>query len=115
TSRMVIVGASIGANFALNYAASDADVRAVVLLSPGLNYHGVTTVEAMSDYGGRPAYLVASEEDSYAADTVGKLHEIAGGAELALFKSAGHGTNIFRAEPSLADTLVTWLAAQAAK
>ena len=114
-SRMVIVGASIGANFALNYAASDADVRAVVLLSPGLNYRGVTTVEAMSAYGGRPAYLVASDEDSYAADTVGKLHEIAGGSELALFKDAGHGTNIFQAEPSLADTLVTWLAAQAAK
>jgi alpha-beta hydrolase superfamily lysophospholipase len=115
TSRTVIVGASIGANFALNYGAPDADVRAVVLLSPGLNYHGVTTADAMSAYGDRPAYLVASEEDSYAADSVGKLHEIAGKAELALFKNAGHGTDIFRAEPSLADTLVTWLSAQVKK
>jgi pimeloyl-ACP methyl ester carboxylesterase len=115
TSRTVIVGASIGANFALNHAASDADVRAVVLLSPGLNYHGVMTADAMSAYGDRPAYLVASEEDSYSADSVGKLHEIAGGAELVLFKDAGHGTNIFKAEPSFVDTLVTWLAAQAAK
>lgn len=115
TSRTVIVGASIGANFALDYAASDADVRAIVLLSPGLNYHGVTTAEAMSAYGDRPAYLAASEEDSYAADSVGKLHEIARNAELALFENAGHGTNILLAEPSLADKLVTWLAAQAEK
>ena len=115
TSRTVIVGASIGANFALNYAAPDADVRAIVLLSPGLDYHGVTTVDPMSAYGNRPAYLVASEEDSYSADSVGKLHEISGSAELALFENAGHGTNILLAEPSFADKLVTWLAAQAEK
>ena len=115
TSRTVIVGASIGANFALNYAASDADVVAVALLSPGLNYHGVTTVDAMSAYGDRPAYLVASEDDSYSADSVGKLHEIAAGAELELFEDAGHGTTIFKSEPSFADTLVTWLAAQTEK
>jgi len=115
TSRTVVVGASIGANLALNYAASDVDVRAVVLLSPGLNYRGVATADAMSAYGDRPAYLVASEEDSYSADSVGKLHEIAGNAELALFKDAGHGTNILLAEPSLAAKLVTWLAAQAEK
>jgi len=30
------VGASIGANVALNYAASDPSIKAVVLLSPGL-------------------------------------------------------------------------------
>jgi pimeloyl-ACP methyl ester carboxylesterase len=115
TSRTVIVGASIGANFALDYAASDADVRAIALLSPGLSYHGVATADAMSAYGGRPAYLAASEEDTYAAESVGKLHEIAGNAELALFENAGHGTNILVAEPSFADKLVTWLAAQAEK
>jgi pimeloyl-ACP methyl ester carboxylesterase len=115
TSRTVIVGASIGANFALDYAASDADVRAIALLSPGLNYHGVTTADAMAAYGDRPAYLAASEEDEYAAESVGKLHEIARNAELALFENAGHGTDILVAEPSFADKLVTWLSAQVEK
>lgn len=112
TSKLVLVGASIGANFALNYGADDADVRAVVLLSPGLKYHGVETVAAMAKYGDRPAYLVASEEDEYSADSIGKLHEIAPSAEFKMFEDAGHGTNIFRAEPAFEDTLVTWLAAQ---
>lgn len=112
TSKLVIVGASIGANFALNYGAEDADVRAVVLLSPGLDYHGVETAAAMAKYRGRPAYLVASDEDKYSADSVGKLHEIAADAALKLFTDAGHGTRIFKAEPSFEDALVDWLAAQ---
>src|ERR671922_1155128 len=37
-NNIAIVGASIGANIALNYAASDPSIKAVVLLSPGLNY-----------------------------------------------------------------------------
>lgn len=108
-TKLGLVGASIGANFALNYAAGDGDVRAVVLLSPGLNYHGVTTAEAVTAYGARPLYLVASEEDSYAAESVGKLHEMAGHADFELFKNAGHGTRIFDAEPAFRDTLVAWL------
>lgn len=112
TSKLVIVGASIGANFALNYGADDPDVRAVVLLSPGLNYHGVETAAAMAKYRGRPAYLVASDEDKYSADSVGKLHEIAADATLKIFSNAGHGTRIFDAEPSFEDALVDWLAAQ---
>jgi alpha-beta hydrolase superfamily lysophospholipase len=112
TSKLVIVGASIGANFALDYGADDADVRAVVLLSPGLDYHGVETAAAMAKYRGRPAYLVASEEDKYSADSVGKLHEIAADAVLEIFTDAGHGTRIFAAEPSLEGKLVEWLTAQ---
>jgi pimeloyl-ACP methyl ester carboxylesterase len=112
TSKLVVVGASIGANFALNYGADDADVRAVVLLSPGLNYHGVETTAAMGKYGGRAAYLVASDDDKYSAESIGKLHEIAGGAAFKMFEDAGHGTKIFGAEPSFEDALVDWLAAQ---
>jgi pimeloyl-ACP methyl ester carboxylesterase len=112
TSRLVIVGASIGANFAVIHAAGDEDVRAVVLLSPGLDYHGVKTLDAMAAYDGRPAYLVASEEDTYAAESIGKLHEVAGEAEFKLFNNAGHGTRIFDAEPTFEGTLASWLAAQ---
>jgi hypothetical protein len=66
----------------------------------------------MTKYGDRPAYLVASEEDEYSADTIGKLHEIAPSAEFKMFEDAGHGTDIFRAEPAFEGTLVEWLAAQ---
>jgi len=111
-SRLVIVGASIGANFALLHAAADADVKGVVLLSPGLDYHGVKTEDAMKAYAGRPCYLVASDEDSPSAACIGKLKEIAPAADFRMFHNAGHGTNIFGAEPKLEGELVEWLRAR---
>ena len=35
---------SMGASLALAYAASDADIQGVVMLSPGLDYKGLDTV-----------------------------------------------------------------------
>jgi pimeloyl-ACP methyl ester carboxylesterase len=112
TTKIVIVGASIGANFALIYGAGDADVKAVALLSPGLDYHGVKTGPAITTYGARPVYLVASDEDKYSAESVGALRKVAPGATSKIFSHAGHGTNIFGAEPAFADELVTWLSSQ---
>ncbi len=119
---IAFVGASIGANVALNAAAQDASVRAVALLSPGLNYRGVTTKQAMRDYvesKTRPVFIAASEDDSASAAASRELCEIArataGGAagasacELVVFKNAGHGTNMFVVEPSLRVSLLDWL------
>ncbi len=50
-ARIGLVGASIGANAALNLAAQEPLVRLTALLSPGLNYRGVTTEPALRDYG----------------------------------------------------------------
>jgi len=111
-ARLVLVGASIGANLALDYAVGDAAVKGVVLLSPGLDYHGVKTEAAMSAYGTRPVYLAASDEDGYAAESVTKLRALAPGADYKMFTDAGHGTNIFVAEPAFRDTVVAWLAAR---
>jgi len=110
-TRLVLVGASIGANFALIYGARDPDVRGVVLLSPGLDYHGVKTEDAMAGYRPRPAYVVAAEDDADSAACVRRLREIHAGAETVIWERAGHGTNIFRAQPKLQDEIVAWLAA----
>ncbi len=112
TAKLALVGASIGANFALIYGASDPDVNAVALLSPGLDYHGVKIEAAMKAYRARPAYLVASDEDKYAADSVAKLRASAPGAAYKMFSNAGHGTNIFGAEPAFQNELVAWLSSQ---
>lgn len=42
---MALVGASIGANYALRALAADEKLRGAVLLSPGLDYHGVTAAD----------------------------------------------------------------------
>ena len=47
-ARTAIVGASIGANMALGLGADRPEVRGVVLLSPGLDYRGVTTADRLA-------------------------------------------------------------------
>ena len=108
-ARTAVVGASIGANMALRLGADRADVGAVALLSPGLDYRGVTTEDQLVAYGGRPLLLVASEDDRYSADSVRALAEVAGGATVQLYENAGHGTNMFAATPELSVLIISWL------
>ena len=113
-ARTAVVGASIGANMALRLGADRPDVGAVVLLSPGLDYRGVTTADQLAVYGDRPLLLVASEDDAYSVDSVRALAEAANGAEVQMFENAGHGTNMFAAEPELAALIIGWLDEQLA-
>ena len=109
-AKTAVIGASIGANLSLITAVNEPNINTVILLSPGLNYRDVTTDDAIVAYGDRPILIVASEEDSYAADSSRTLSEAATGqAELELYNGAGHGTNMFGKEPGLPDLILDWL------
>ncbi|MCP4418817.1 MAG: hypothetical protein GY805_19550 [Chloroflexi bacterium] len=108
--KTAVVGASIGSNLSLITAVNKPNINTVILLSPGLDYRGVTTEDAIIDYGSRPILIVASAEDSYAADSSRTLQEAATGqAELQLYDGAGHGTNMFNKEDGLPDLILDWL------
>lgn len=108
--RVAMAGASIGANLALVSAANQPGIAAVALLSPGLDYRGVTTPDSLAMYGERPLFLAASEEDGYAADSTRTLAENAPGeVELLVFEGAGHGTQMLEGEPGLGAALIAWL------
>lgn len=110
-ARVGVIGASIGANLALVGCAADAACRTAVLLSPGLDYRGVTTAGAVTQLGERPLLIVASEEDSYAAESSQELDSLAAGPhQLVMLSGAGHGTRMFGPQPDLVDTILAWLA-----
>ena len=108
-TKFVIIGASIGANTALNYATEDNEILGVVLLSPGLDYRGVKTDTSALNYGQRPILLVASEEDTYSANSVKELNtKLFGKKKLVMFKNAGHGTDMFEST-ELDKEIIAWL------
>ncbi len=110
--RIALLGASIGCNIALNYAAGDPEIRALTLLSPGLDYRGLRTLDALKRYGGRPLFLVASSEDKYAYFSSAELEKAARGPKLfRRLSGAGHGTQMLRADPALAGKVAAWLKA----
>ncbi|MBW3012766.1 alpha/beta fold hydrolase [Candidatus Woesearchaeota archaeon] len=109
TKKYAIIGASIGANIALNYAAADSDIDAVVLLSPGETYRGVNVIGAINLYGERPVLLVASKEDDYAYKSSNKLNSLAQKPTFRKFEDAGHGTDMLAKIPGLDSLILTWL------
>jgi pimeloyl-ACP methyl ester carboxylesterase len=108
--KTAFIGASIGANLALVASSNEPSVRTAILLSPGLSYAGVKTEKAINSYGERPVLIIASEEDSYAADSSTTLDAKAiGNSQLIIYQGAGHGTFILKAEPDLNQIIIEWL------
>ncbi len=102
--RLAIIGASIGANIAYNYAVKDTDVATVILLSPGLDYRGIKVDVNLLN---KPFLVVASNEDTYSATTAEGFRKNSK-AEVVMYETAGHGTNMFT-KKELAPTILQWL------
>lgn len=110
TARIGIIGASYGSSNAVIHAADDPSVRALVLLSPGLNYFNELPTEGpVKKYKGRPMLAVASSEDLRSVETVDAYRAMVPGIEVKIYENAGHGTDILEAEGSLDEVILTFL------
>lgn len=103
-SRFAIVGASVGVSIALQYAAKDRSVDAIVGLSPGLNYMGIDSVGDIRQIKGRKVLLVAAPAESDAPLTLkSQGHDV----ETEILKDArGHGTELLTESPTLVRKIV---------
>ena len=106
-------GASIGANLALQYASQHQEVASVMLLSPGLDYHGIHTDIWIENLKPEQAVLLAaSDDDVYSFTSVKTLFDRSSNLpkrEVKLLSEAGHGTNVFKKNSGFIDELVVWL------
>lgn len=110
--RLLMAGASIGANLAIGFGAAHTEVPAVIALSPGLDYRGVTTTDKVAAYAPEQRlYLAASSEDQLSYMTDKGLADLRReGTVLKEFDGAGHGTAMFDAAPGFLEELVAWSA-----
>src|SRR3989344_8147166 len=111
TASLAVIGSSIGANLALNYAAKN-NVSSVVLLSPGQNYKGITTQEAAAGFS-KPLFLAASSDD--ANESTEAVRTISGlittpqsELKIVTYTAGGHGVEMFSKYPALQDQVVEW-------
>lgn len=105
-----IFGASIGANLALIHAAKDSSVKGIALLSPGIEYRGLKTLNASKNFSGN-VFLAASKGDSYAFNSSKQLFEQFNGKKV--FKELNgnsHGTNMLK-EQNLEKEILKWIQA----
>ena len=110
-ARLALVGASIGANLAIRHAAEHHEIPAAAALSPGLDYRGVTTPDAVSRLAPDQAlFLAASRGDDHASwEAVHELAAARPGVELVEFEGDAHGTAMAGSHPELVECLVAWI------
>lgn len=109
-SSIALVGASIGANLALQFAASHPMVERIALVSPGFEYRGIQTESAMRSLSPETrVLLLASKDDTYSADTVDLLTSMNRRATSSLVDGSGHGTAIFQEHPDLVGSVTSFL------
>jgi pimeloyl-ACP methyl ester carboxylesterase len=117
--RVFVVGSSIGSSATIRYASDPSSgVNGVVLISPGLAYHGLTTLPSLEAYArsNRPALLIASDGDT---DSAAAVHAMASGPaqghpgiRTEIYPGTGaHGVSIGAAgvHPELVDRVVQTL------
>lgn len=109
--NIALIGASIGANLALDYLGRNEEIKTAVLLSPGLDYRGLVTQPIIGKLTpNQSVFMAVSEEDSYSFNSSKILAQATKiKKELKLFKDAGHGTAMFSKEPQLEQEIVDWL------
>lgn len=111
-NRIGIIGASYGSSLAIIYGAENKSVKAIALLSPGLNYFGNLPIDsAVKNYGDRSLLLVAADDDQNSAETVRKLKAENANEkyETKIYEKGGHGTGIFSENVGLEDLLEEFL------
>jgi dienelactone hydrolase len=107
-SSIGVAGASVGGSLAALAGAADARIRALALVSPSLDYRGVRIEATMKQFA-RPALLVASIGDPYAARSARELaRESAGLREMRWSDVTAHGTVLLSRDPDTAAALVEW-------
>lgn len=112
--NLVLIGASIGANLALQYLGEHPEAGQGVLLSAGLDYRGVMTEQYVKKLaGGQRVFFVSSKDDDDNAAVNQMLFTAVpalADKKILIYEKAGHGTNMFgKEEPDLEREILEWL------
>ncbi len=110
TNRIFLMGASIGANLSLCYTAKHPEISRVVLLSPGLDYRGVTTELCVKKLLPTQSLLtIASQEDTYSYASSRTLFDLATcDKKMMEYEGMGHGTTMLERNPELTDHIINF-------
>lgn len=111
--RIILIGASIGANLALKYISEHSEFKTAVLFSPGLDYRGIKAETAIKNLkSGQKIFLISSKDDGVNSVEVENLiknipKDVK--KEIQIFGSGGHGTEILKSHPELKELIIKFI------
>jgi pimeloyl-ACP methyl ester carboxylesterase len=107
---VALIGEKLGSNVAV-YAARDMHdyVKAMILISPGLDYKGIIPSQAIVDYT-NPALLITSQDDLYSYQSTERLYNwLLGPKALQVYKKIGDGSDMLSHRTTLGSQMTDWL------
>jgi len=117
--NVIFIGASIGANLALQYIAEHQEFRTAVLLSAGLDYKGINAEKLVEKLNGHQHIFFAAARDDERtlgnnAEQNQKLYNlvpIGVDKRIVIYNKGGHGTNIFQSpeRPDLTEAIFDFI------
>lgn len=115
--KIMFIGASIGANLSLQFIAEHRGYKTAVLLSAGLNYHGVNAEVLIKKLiPGQKVFFAACHDDlkgggDNAAQNEILFEEVPSGVVKAkkIYEAGGHGTDILSADKSLPAAILKFI------
>lgn len=110
-TEIAVAGASIGANLALQFLAENPETRAVVLLSPGIDYRGIVMAPLVSRVSDKQKILLVGAADDAAGmgESCADMAASFGLSQKICYAAGGHGTNLFIAHPDLMSQIIEYL------
>ncbi len=76
TTRLAVIGASVGGNAGLIYAQKDPRVKYVAMISPGMEYLGLRIVPVLRKFGDRPVFMAYADKDVYSRESVSLISDL---------------------------------------
>ncbi|MBN2197783.1 alpha/beta fold hydrolase [Candidatus Wolfebacteria bacterium] len=111
--KIVFIGASIGANLSLQYISDNLEFKTAILLSTGLDYHGIKTESLVKNLKlGQKIFFISSKDDKNNAEENQTLYDlIPDGLEkkIKIYENAGHGTDILKNESDLFNLIIEFI------
>lgn len=110
--KIILIGASIGANLSLRGLSQNLANKAV-LLSPGLDYRGITAKDAATKVPlGSFVMVVSSEDDGLNVQDAEEIFALLPEGvvkEKYILKNAGHGTTMIEKDPALVEKITQFV------
>jgi len=117
--NLKLIGASIGANIVLNYAAEHSEIKTIILLSPGMTYHDVNIKDSLLKCTGKNVLAVATKNDTYSADTCREIKRailaeqarqgLSEKENIKYFELPGSNHGTYMLDPDVIKEILDWL------
>ncbi len=108
-SQVAVIGEKLGANVATFVGKSNAEVKALVLLSPGVEFKGIDASRGLLEYG-NPTLILSNQDFKESHSQAQHLYNwITGPKTLQVYEKIGEGAEMLTNQPGVGLQIEAWL------